>query len=261
MQRAPNPVTRPLRCRLLLSDWPISNCPSRSPLGANRQAERSSTSAPLGMRLRTPSVGPILLTLFVCILAFANFETTLALLLKRGKSEQAPFNFSYRELMYTFSYIGLTLTLAQGLVVRRLLGKINEATMGAAGAVFDVVGFGVLILAVDSASVPILFVAFTLLVFGFSMMMPSLNSLLSRRSDPAKQGGILGIGQSITALARILGPMLGIPLLEQHAFLPLVLPYWVGGGLMVVGLVLIIFSARGGHDYAAPGVLPAVVIE
>jgi MFS family permease len=215
----------------------------------------------LGNALRTPSVGPILLTLFVCILAFANFETTLSLLLTSGKVESSPFDFTLQEVMYTFSFIGLTLTIAQGLVVRRLLGRIHEATMGAAGAVFDVVGFGVLIVAIHLKSLPILFAALVLLVFGFSMMMPSLNSLLSRRSDPAKQGGILGIGQSITALARILGPMLGIPLLEQRAFLPLVLPYWVGGGLMVAGLVLIILSARGGHDYAAPGVLPAVVIE
>jgi MFS family permease len=215
----------------------------------------------LGDALRTPSVGPILLTLFVCILAFANFETTLSLLLTSGKVQSSPFDFTLAQVMYTFSFIGLTLTIAQGLVVRRLLGKINEATMGAAGALSDVLGFGILIVAIYSKSVPILFVALILLVFGFSMMMPSLNSLLSRRSDPAKQGGILGIGQSVSALARILGPMLGIPLLQQHAFLPLVLPYWVGGGLMALGLVMIIISARGGHDYGAPSTVPAAILE
>ena len=37
---------------------------------------------------------------------------------------------------------------------------------------------------------------------------------LTRRSDPAKQGAIAGVSQSVNALARILGSGLGIPLLK-----------------------------------------------
>jgi uncharacterized membrane protein HdeD (DUF308 family) len=216
-----------------------------------------------------------LLTLFVCILAFANFETTLPLLLSGGQNDPvatanasesraldalvpvesrlktSPFHFDLKQVLLTFSYIGFTLTVAQGLFVRRLLGVISEGTMAAIGALTDILGFVALVAAIQTSSKLGLFGAVTLMVFGFAMMMPSLNSLISRRSDPAKQGSILGIGQSVSALARILGPMLGLPLLEQTIFLPIVLPYVVGAVLMAVGLLMIITSARGGHDYGA----------
>ncbi|HEX3998225.1 MAG TPA: MFS transporter [Pirellulales bacterium] len=225
--------------------------------------------------LKMPSVGPLLLTLFVCILAFANFETTLPLLLSGGQNDPvatanasesraldalvpvesrlktSPFHFDLKQVLLTFSYIGFTLTVAQGLFVRRLLGVISEGTMAAIGALTDILGFVALVAAIQTSSKLGLFGAVTLMVFGFAMMMPSLNSLISRRSDPAKQGSILGIGQSVSALARILGPMLGLPLLEQTIFLPIVLPYVVGAVLMAVGLLMIITSARGGHDYGA----------
>ena len=35
-------------------------------------------------------------------------------------------------------------------------------------------------------------------------MQPSLNAMLSRRSDPTRQGAIMGVGQSISSLARII---------------------------------------------------------
>ena len=201
--------------------------------------------------LRTPSVGPLLVTIFICVLAFATFETTLALLLKRGAVEGSPFAFSPREVLKTFAFIGATLAITQGFIVRRLAGRVPEVVMAAIGASLDILGFSVLIAAVTMKSKWELFAALLLMVCGLAMMMPSLNSLLSRRSDPAKQGGILGISQSMGALARILGPMLGVPMLCQKVFLPLVLPYVVSIGMMMVGLVMISMSARGGGDYGA----------
>ena len=73
----------------------------------------------------------------------------------------------------------------------------------------------------------------------------TLNSLLSRLSDPTRQGGVLGVGQSVNSLARILGSGLGIPLLK----LSLGLPYFLAAGLMGLGLLLVIVAARGGKDY------------
>ena len=40
-------------------------------------------------------------------------------------------------------------------------------------------------------------------------------------------------------------------MLCQKVFLPLVLPYVVSIGMMMVGLVMIRMSARGGGDYGA----------
>ena len=196
--------------------------------------------------MRTPSIGPLLIALFICILAFANFETTLAMLVKGQRVESSPFQFDFGKVCFTFAYIGLTLTVAQGLVVRRLAGRVPEGVMAAAGAVLDIAGFLLMIVAINQANLYLLFVALTVVVSGFAGMMPSLNSLISRRSDPVRQGSVLGVSQSVSSLARILGPMLGIPLLKRG----LSWPYWTAGGLMLLGLVLVIAAARGGHDYA-----------
>jgi MFS transporter, DHA1 family, tetracycline resistance protein len=194
--------------------------------------------------LTIPSVGPLLLALFICILAFANYETTVAMLVK-GEGSNSPYAFSFRQVCLTFAFIGLTLTLAQGFLVRRLAGRIHEGVLAATGAGLDIVGFLFMIAAISAQSVSGLFAAMSVVVVGFSMMMPSLNSLISRRSDPAKQGGILGVAQSFSSLARILGPMIGVPLIARHA----TFPYWTAAGMMGLGLVMVIAAVRGGSDF------------
>ncbi len=208
--------------------------------------------------MRTPSIGPLMIALFVCILAFANFETTISILLRgQGQGDHpidSPFHFSFNQITYTFAYIGLTLTLAQGVLVRRLSGYVPEGVMASIGAILDIGGFLLMERAISQGGIRLLFAALTVVVCGFAMMMPSLNSLISRRSDPARQGGVLGVSQSVSALARILGPLLGIPLLVKQPSLP----YWTAAGLMTLGLVLVIIAARGGRDYGTSGVAPTM---
>ena len=138
-----------------------------------------------------PSIGPLILAVFVCVFSFANFETTLGLLIK-GETDPPVFDFSFRRVCLTFAYIGFVLAMVQGGLVRRLAGKVPEGHMAAAGAVGEVVGFVCLMQAVQQASPTWLMVGLTIVVAGFAFITPSLNSLISRRSDPHRQGGILG---------------------------------------------------------------------
>ncbi len=195
--------------------------------------------------LSIPSVGAILLSIFVCVFSFANFETTLAMLIK-GNTDPAAFELSFREVCLTFAYIGFVLALVQGGLVRRLAGKVSEGAMAAIGAAAEVVGFVCLILAIDQGSKTLLYFALTIVVGGFAFITPSLNSLLSRRSDPNRQGAILGIGQSTSSLARIVGSGLGIPLLKLDPLAPFV----CAAALMTSGLVMIIWGSRRGRDYS-----------
>ena len=196
--------------------------------------------------LRLPSVGLLLVAIFVCIFSFANFETTLSLLIK-GSEEGAssPFRFSWGQVCLTYAYIGITLALVQGGIVRRLADRVPEGALAATGAGLELVGFSTMLWAIHASSTPLLLTALGLVVAGFSFMQPNLNSLLSRRSDPARQGMILGVGQSVSSLARIAGSGLGIPLLRYS----LGMPYYVAAGLMAGGLVLVVVAARRGKDY------------
>jgi MFS family permease len=42
---------------------------------------------------------------------------------------------------------------------------------------------------------------------GWGLMAPSLQSLISRRADARAQGEVLGVNQSVSAVARMIGPV------------------------------------------------------
>jgi MFS family permease len=199
--------------------------------------------------LATPSIGALLLTLFVCIFGFANFETTLSPLVFGGQDLESRFGFDYQRVMLMYAYIGLTLTLAQGFLVRRMAGRLPESALAAGGAILEAVGFALVLVAVHLSSSAVLFAALTVVVIGFACMQPSLNALISRRSDPATQGSILGVAQSVSSLARIGGPLLAFPLLYRNVSLP----YLSAMGLMALGCALVLYAAPRGRDYSAPG--------
>jgi MFS family permease len=208
----------------------------------------------LGDALATPAVGLLLLAIFVCVFSFANLESTLSLILSNA---DGGFAFSFREVCLTYAFIGLTLAVVQGGIVRRVAGRVSEPVLASFGTVVEIAGFIVLARAATRPSLPLMLVGLAVVVSGFAFMTPSLNSLLSRWSDPTKQGGILGLGQSASSLARILGPLAGVPLVENRPLAENLgvqaaeLPLFLAAAMMAVGLALIVFASRRGRDYGA----------
>ncbi len=179
-----------------------------------------------------PFVGMTLFCIFVTTFAFAQFESTLSLLTKElGIGERGNF--------YVFAYIGFVLTLAQGGLVRRLLPRLGEYRMAMIGATLMTLGLACIGLATfpqdQQAAFYFLFAILPISVVGFSATNPSLQSLLSLNTHEDEQGGTLGVGQSMSALARILGPVVGLSLQKYDV----ALPYWIGAGLMAVSLLMI----------------------
>lgn len=87
-------------------------------------------------------------------------------------------------------------------------------------------------------------------------MTPALNALISRRSDPAKQGAILGVAQSVSSLARIAGPVVGNWLFRQNpAGHTPEAPFWLAAGLLAASLLFLTWAAKSGKDYPATEVV------
>jgi hypothetical protein len=192
----------------------------------------------------------LLLGFFACIFAFANFETTLSLLIKGSKNYQdPPFNFSFRKVCGTFALIGLLVAIVQGGIVRQLAKRVSEIKLSVAGAIFEVIGFGVLTYGVAIASEAWLFGALSIIVIGYSCLQPSIYSLISRWSDPTTQGQTLGVSQSISAMARIFGSALGIPMLMSSIYLP----YAVASAMMLFVAIAMFIAGRSGRDFVAEG--------
>jgi MFS family permease len=188
--------------------------------------------------LRTPTVGLLILMFFLSTFSFAMFEPTLALLL-----DTPGLNLDKRNTFYVFTYVGLVLALAQGLLYRRLAARLKEITfiwIGAALMSVGLAGIGAIARLTDEPDANLmasLLAVLAVAVTGFAFMTPSVQALISRRSDPTRQGEILGVNQSANALARILGPAAGVPLFYVQNTNHLV-PYAVGATLLFVVLLL-----------------------
>ena len=167
----------------------------------------------------------ILLSIFITTFAFAQFESTLSLLTRE-------FGYDSRNNFLLFAYIGFVLMIGQGVLVRRMLPRIGEHRMALTGVLLMVVGFGLIgLTGIGALPAGSLWVILPVVTIGFSAVTPSLQSLLSQSAAEDEQGAVLGSGQSLSSLARILGPAIGIPLMNVSA----ATPYFAGAVLMLVG--------------------------
>ncbi len=210
---------------------------------ASRPARKWFDAGAFSKAMSRPHVGLLLATIFLTTFAFAQFETTLSLLTKElGVGDQSNF--------YVFAYIGLILTLAQGMLVRRLLPKLGEFRMALIGTTLMMAGLGLIGVAAASTNggMSLLWYVLPVCVVGFSCTTPSLNSLLSLNTRDDQQGEVLGVGQSVSSLARILGPIAGLSLLEYGRSLP----YWMATGLMAVGLLMVFGLRSAGTSSSEP---------
>jgi MFS family permease len=188
----------------------------------------------LGSTLRTPTVGVLVLTFFLATFGFAKFEATLSLLTR-------DFGYTDQENFWIFAYVGFVLMFTQGFLYRRLKNKYHEISLIRLGVAFMFIGLvGLAAVALGSESPARqagFFIALACGVVGFAFLTPSIQALISRRSDPNRQGEVLGVNQSFSALARILGPIAGSVLFFAHS--SHVLPYLSSAVLLVVVLGLL----------------------
>jgi MFS family permease len=81
----------------------------------------------------------------------------------------------------------------------------------------------------------ILCVALIILATGSGINNPSISSLLSKLAPVGNTGGVMGVGQSMSTLGRILGPAVGGYMFDVAGPAS---PYWVGAGCMALACLL-----------------------
>jgi MFS family permease len=215
---------------------------------SRRESSGESAHKLLDMRglqaaLSFPTVGALLLTTFVAVLSFANFESVLPFLFE-GPTETGGFGYTLQEVVLLFALLGFIHAFAQG-GVRSMAKRTSEANLATGGAVTSVLGFLAMILGVRSQSFPVVIGGMMIIAWGFAFIPAPLQSLISRRCDPRHQGQILGVGQSLGALARILGHGRCFWLFSISP----TIPFWFGVSLTGLALLLITLNARRGHDF------------
>lgn len=162
----------------------------------------------------------------VSTFAFANMEATIILLTNDR------FHFSHMDNMVMFLYIGILMVIVQGRLIHGLNKKFGEKKLIVAGCFLSALG---LLLTPVTDNVAVLYAALFLLALGTGINTPANQSLISKMASEDSVGGVMGLGQSLSTLGRILGPALGGFAFQHWGYGS---PYWIGACTMVVAVVL-----------------------
>ncbi len=180
--------------------------------------------------LGQPVVGLLILLTFMATFVFAGLESTFAMWSRRQ------FGWGPEQNGYLFAYVGLLSAVIQGGLVGPMARRFGEARLIIQGALALAIG---VFLIPFSSNLVVLLVAMTIAGYGFSIISPSLNSLISLQVGDHEQGGIMGVTRSASTMARFIGPawagmLFGV--LGQDW------PYF-GGALVMVAVVILGFRA------------------
>jgi multidrug resistance protein len=144
-------------------------------------------------RLRDPILG-----FFLGTMGFAGFTTTFPLFLDN------PLGLSPMHAGGMFALVGVISAVAQGGAIGPLVERYGEKLIAAAGSVL----LGAALAVMGWVRTTPMTVAMLIPVgLGWVLMAPSLQSLISRRADARAQGEVLGVNQSVSAVARMIGPV------------------------------------------------------
>ena len=140
--------------------------------------------------------------LFLATLAFSVMYVVFPLF------GELRFKASRSVVSYWFAYVGLATAIVQGGLLGRLVTRLGEVGVARLGAGVMAVGFLLIPPAgAVGAPGPLFYTALALLGAGFGMAGPAMIGLASRRAAATVQGRTLGVTQSASSLARIIGPI------------------------------------------------------
>ncbi len=167
----------------------------------SREAEAYSSGLAQRVRLavrfaRRPTLRQTMILFVLITFVFASFTTAFPLLLGREMG------FAAREAGYLLAFVGLVMAIIQGRLIGPLANWVGERRLVVAGSTILVLGYAALPMASDLWMMGL---ALFLIGTGTALDWPSLNGLASQYAGADMQGGILGVMQSLSGLARVAG--------------------------------------------------------
>ncbi len=179
--------------------------------------------AKLWRALNTPGLGFLLVLFLVANLAFSNLESTFFRL------AHDDFHIDEFKTSLVLVLVGVVAAIMQGGLIPRLVPRFGEVNLLRVS--YFVQSPALAIVPYCPPILPLIG-ACILLGVGSGLAQPNLSSLISKAAPAAMVGGIFGVTQSLGAIARILGPIMGNSLYEfGHS-----IPYVLAAVIMIVPL-------------------------
>ena len=150
------------------------------------------------------------------------------------------FNWKPAIIGLMFSIMGIQDILSQGLIMPKLLLKYTDKQIAIVGMTAEIIGYSLIAGSALFSFYPFFIIGMFVFGFGDSIFGPSFNGMLSKSVDASEQGRIQGGSQSIQALARIVGPIIGgqIYIILGHAA-----PAFMG--VILIALAILFLYKRG----------------
>lgn len=192
--------------------------------------------------LSTPVLSSVMILVFLNTFAMAHIEASLFLLM------QEKFQWTLTQASFGFAYVGLILVFTQGYLIRKWMPKYGERRLLLAGLIFSMIGYLCIGLA---GTVGFMALAVTFLGLGNGLANPSLNGSVSLLSGEEVQGNNLGVSQSLSSIARIVGPPTGGALYQHFGMST---PFFAATVVGLIGVAWILSlggrlpeGGKGGH--------------
>jgi DHA1 family tetracycline resistance protein-like MFS transporter len=119
------------------------------------------------------------------------------------------FNWKPALIGLMFSIMGVQDIVSQAFIMPKLLIKLSDKQIATVGMVAEIAGYSLIAASALFSFYPLLIAGMFIFGFGDSIFGPSFNGMLSKSAASSEQGRIQGGSQSIQALARMIGPILG----------------------------------------------------
>ncbi len=146
-----------------------------------------------------PRLAPVLGWWVVTPIAFSGYMVSTPLY------TAAAFGWRERELGWFFAVVGITASAVQGYFFGRLSRRWGDRALLITGTAGMILGIAVVPFVPSALA---LYGWTFVLAFANSIASPAASGLVSRFSDAAEQGTMLGAAQAVAALGRMLGPVL-----------------------------------------------------
>jgi MFS family permease len=157
-----------------------------------------SQRAALGAAFANPVIARIIMIGFVVTSGFAGIEATY------GLWTEHRFAWGPRQIGSAFFVIGMLGAFMQGVVSGRMARRFGEANVLTGGLALMLLG---LLTQYGSPNWPVAMLGFVFVCIGQSLCFPNLSGLISRSTPPDRQGEMMGVQMSVSALGRIGGPI------------------------------------------------------
>lgn len=160
---------------------------------------------------RRPTLGRLMWQFLAFIFAFSTFMSGFALFAER-RFTWAGRPFGPREVGYVYAYVGVLGIILQGGLIGRAVRWLGDHGLVKWGFTLGTIGF---ILLGWTYGIPMLLGVAALTSASTGVLRPALTSLITQSAGEHEQGGVLGLTQSLQALASIAAPAIAGFLIER----------------------------------------------